>query len=90
MLESAPVKQRKVIVRPHGSDVSFIQLDDLKAENLAGLAPAVFLALETSPETFRHGWHCPGRRTKASCAACAKEPAPIPLPAAPSGRTPTA
>jgi hypothetical protein len=33
--------------------VTFIQLDDLKAENLSRLAPAVFLTLETSPGNFQ-------------------------------------
>jgi hypothetical protein len=40
-------------VRPHGPTVTFIQLDDLKGENLARLAPAVFLTLETSPGNFQ-------------------------------------
>jgi hypothetical protein len=53
MLDSAPAKQRNVIVRPHGSGVSFIQLDDLKADMLACLAPAVFLILQTSPANFQ-------------------------------------
>src|ERR1017187_5004878 len=53
MLDSAPGKQRNVIVRPHGPAVTFIQLDDLKAANLTRLAPAVFLALETSPGNFQ-------------------------------------
>jgi hypothetical protein len=42
-----------VIVRPHGPTVTFIQLDDLKAANLARVAPAVFLLLETSPGNFQ-------------------------------------
>ena len=53
MLDNAPGKQRNVIVRPHGPDVTFIQLDDLKAPALPRLAPAVFLALETSPGNFQ-------------------------------------
>jgi len=53
MLDAAPVKQRNIIVRPHGPGVTFIQLDDLKADQLARLAPAVFLALETSPGNFQ-------------------------------------
>ena len=35
------------------SGVTFIQLDDLNADQLARLAPAVFLALETSPGNFQ-------------------------------------
>ena len=53
MLDSATSKQRNVIVRPHGLGVSFIQLDDLKADMLARLAPAVFLILQTSPGNFQ-------------------------------------
>src|ERR1035437_80265 len=55
MLDSAPSQQRNVIVRPHGDGVTFVQLDDLKDENLKRVAPAVFLALETSPGNFQ-GW----------------------------------
>jgi hypothetical protein len=53
MLDSAPGKQRNVIVRPHGPAVTFIQLDDLKVGNLTRIAPAVFLTLETSPGNFQ-------------------------------------
>ena len=53
MLDSATSKQRNVIVRPHGLGVSFVQLDDLKADMLARLAPAVFLILKTSPANFQ-------------------------------------
>jgi RepB DNA-primase from phage plasmid len=53
MLDSAKSKRRNVIVRPHGPGVSFIQLDDLKADMLARLAPAVFLTLQTSPGNFQ-------------------------------------
>jgi hypothetical protein len=49
MLDNAPAKQRNVIVRPHGPEVTFIQLDDIALPHLARLAPAVFLILETSP-----------------------------------------
>jgi hypothetical protein len=53
MLDHAPVKQRNIIVRPHGATVTFIQLDDLKSDKLPALAPAVFLTLETSPGNFQ-------------------------------------
>jgi hypothetical protein len=53
MLDAAPGKQRNIIVRPHGPAVSFIQLDDMKAGTMEQLAPAVFLALETSPGNFQ-------------------------------------
>src|SRR5271163_4772510 len=53
MLDDATRQQRNVIVRPHGLGVTFIQLDDLKAAILSGLAPAVFLILQTSPANFQ-------------------------------------
>src|SRR4051794_3127575 len=53
MLDSATRSERNVIVRPHGSGVTFLQLDDLAADRLPDLAPAVFLALETSPGNFQ-------------------------------------
>src|SRR6202012_2438742 len=43
MLDHAPAKQRNIIVRPHGDGVTFIQLDDLKADRLAAVAPAAHL-----------------------------------------------
>jgi hypothetical protein len=43
MLDHATAEPRNVIVRPYGPGVTFIQLDDLNADNLARLAPAVFL-----------------------------------------------
>jgi hypothetical protein len=53
MLDGAAVKQRNLIVRPHGHAVTFIQLDDLAPAMLARLAPAVFLILKTSPANFQ-------------------------------------
>src|SRR5271170_921194 len=53
MLDDATRKQRNLIVRPHGQAVTFIQLDDLAPAMLARLAPAVFLALQTSPGNFQ-------------------------------------
>lgn len=53
MLETAVASQRNIIVRPHGRGVTFIQLDDLKAEQLPRLARAVFLMLETSLGNFQ-------------------------------------
>src|SRR3954469_1542706 len=49
MLDGATSSERNVIVGPHGSDMTFLQLDDLAADRLSALAPAVFLILETSP-----------------------------------------
>jgi len=53
LLDAATARQRNVIVRPRGPHVTFIQLDDLKADRLPRLAPAVFLTLETSPGNFQ-------------------------------------
>jgi hypothetical protein len=53
MLDAATADQLNLIVRPLGPKVWFIQLDDLKAEQLQRLAPRIFLALETSPENFQ-------------------------------------
>src|ERR1700722_18897820 len=53
MLDAAATGERNVIIRPDGPGVAFVQLDDLKAEKLPPLAPAVFLALETSPGNFQ-------------------------------------
>jgi RepB DNA-primase from phage plasmid len=53
MLDAAPARQRNIIVRPHGPGMSYIQLDDLKEQQLDALAPAVFLTLETSPGNFQ-------------------------------------
>src|SRR5215213_2218287 len=53
MLDAAAKRKRNIIVRPHGANRTFIQLDDLKADQLTKLAPAVFLALETSPGNFQ-------------------------------------
>jgi RepB DNA-primase from phage plasmid len=53
MIDAATATQRNVIVRPHSRSVSFIQLDDLTADRLPRIAPAVFLALETSPGNFQ-------------------------------------
>lgn len=55
ILEAAIDCGRNVILRPHGPGVGFIQLDDLKTDTLSHVAPAVFLALETSPGNFQ-GW----------------------------------
>jgi hypothetical protein len=49
LLDDAGRRRRNVIVRPHGPGITFLQLDDLDAEKLAHLHPAMYLALETSP-----------------------------------------
>jgi len=53
MLDEATARQRNLIIRPHGPGVTFIQLDDLTADKLPRIAPAMFLSLETSPGSFQ-------------------------------------
>ena len=54
MLDTTAKQEINVIVRPYGGpNITFVQLDDIKADNLARLAPAVFLILETSPANFQ-------------------------------------
>jgi hypothetical protein len=64
MLDHAIVRHLNVIVRPAGFGVSFLQLDDLGADQLTRLAPAVFLILETSPGNFQAWLAMPGREDK--------------------------
>jgi hypothetical protein len=64
ILDAAIVEQRNVIVRPHGPGVTFLQLDDLGADQLPPLAPAVFLTLETSPGNFQAWLALPGPEDK--------------------------
>src|SRR3954470_24586410 len=53
MLDKATSSERNVIVRPHGPGITFLQLDDVAADRLPALAPAVFLTLETSSGNFQ-------------------------------------
>jgi hypothetical protein len=64
MLDIAPAHQRNVIVRPRGPGVTFIQLDDLKADQLPPLARAAFLMLETSPGNYQAWLALPGTEDK--------------------------
>jgi hypothetical protein len=64
LLGDAIRRQRNLIVRPHGPGVSFIQLDDLKADQFPPLAPAVFLTIETSPGNFQAWLALPGMEDK--------------------------
>jgi len=82
ILDSATRQQRNVIVRPYGLGVSFIQLDDLRADMLTHLAPAVFLILKTSPGNFQAWVVIPGAEDKVLFAAFAKAPKPTPRRAA--------
>ena len=64
ILDHAIEQRRNLIARPHGSGVSFVQLDDLKAERLAAVAPAALLTLETSPGNFQAWVALPGGEDK--------------------------
>ena len=64
MLDTTARQEINVIVRPYGPGVTFIQLDDLNADNLARVAPAVFLTLETSPGNFQAWLAMPGTEDK--------------------------
>ena len=66
-------------MRPHGPASPSLQLDDLESRpNLPKLAPAVFLALETSPGNFQAWLALPGKEDREFArACCAKAPAPM-------------
>jgi hypothetical protein len=64
MLDAAAKLERNVIVRPHGDRVSFIQLDDLKTDQLPPLAHAAFLTIETSPGNYQAWLALPGTEDK--------------------------
>ena len=61
LLDAAISQQHNLIVRPRGPGRTFIQLDDLKIDQITRVAPAVFLALETSPGNFQ-AWVATGSR----------------------------
>lgn len=58
MLDDATAKKRNVIIRPHGPEITLLQLDDLKAHQLPAVA---FVALETSPSNYQAWLALPGR-----------------------------
>jgi hypothetical protein len=53
LLDTATAERLNLIIRPYGPNVMFIQLDDLVADQLPHLAPAMFLIFETSPGSFQ-------------------------------------
>jgi RepB DNA-primase N-terminal domain len=61
ILDAATRQQRNVIIRPHGPEVTLLQLDDLKAHQLPAVA---FVALETSPGNFQAWLALPGTLDK--------------------------
>lgn len=52
--ETVPAGEN-LILRPRGDGVAFVQLDDLKAEQLDRIRPAVFIIHATSPGSYQ-GW----------------------------------
>lgn len=64
VLDAATAAEHNLILRPHGPGISFIQLDDLAADRLPRLAPAVFLILETSPGNHQAWLALPGPEDK--------------------------
>jgi hypothetical protein len=64
ILDAAAVAKLNVIVRPEGWGVRFIQLDDLTADKLPAVAPAMFLILETSSGSFQAWAALTGRHDK--------------------------
>jgi hypothetical protein len=53
ILDQAATRQNSITIRPISDGVTFIQLDDLKAEQLPRVLPAVFLITETSPANYQ-------------------------------------
>jgi hypothetical protein len=49
VLDTATADRLNLTVRPRGTGVRFVQLDDLSANKLPALAAAMFLIIETSP-----------------------------------------
>jgi hypothetical protein len=82
LLDTATADRLNLMIRPRGTGVRFIQLDDLAAEKLLALAAAMFLIIETSQAIIRPGWRCPARTTGNLPAACGAALAPISLRAA--------
>jgi hypothetical protein len=61
MLDDATAKRRNVIIRPHGPEITLLQLDDLKPHQLPAVA---FVALETSPGNYQAWLALPGKLDK--------------------------
>ena len=56
-LDNATRQQRNVIIRPHGPEVTLLQLDDLDQAKLARVAEVAFVILKTSPGRDGTGNH---------------------------------
>jgi hypothetical protein len=53
LLTETARREQNFILRPRGTAVQFLQLDDLDTVRLQRVTPAAFLAIETSPENFQ-------------------------------------
>src|SRR5271156_2538177 len=60
LLDPATADRLNPTTRPRGTGVRFIQLDDLAAEKLPALAPAMFLIIQTSPGNHQAWLAMPG------------------------------
>jgi len=60
LLDTATADRLNLTIRPRGTGVRFIQLDDLAAEKLPALAPAMFLIIQTSPGNHQAWLAMPG------------------------------
>jgi hypothetical protein len=63
LLETSVAERLSLTVRPYGDDVRFIQLDDIAADKLTHLSPAMFLVHETSLGNFQAWSRCPASTT---------------------------
>jgi RepB DNA-primase from phage plasmid len=64
LLDTATTDRVNLTIRPRATSVRFIQLDDLSAEKLPALAPAMFLIIETSPGNYQAWLAMPGEHDR--------------------------
>lgn len=53
LMKNAPARQNNIIVRPRVAGAVCVQLDDLDGAKAAKIAPAAFLVIETSPNSYQ-------------------------------------
>lgn len=53
LLPGLTERHQNIIIRPHGEDVTLVQLDDLDDEQMKPLAPVSCLIIETSPKNHQ-------------------------------------
>jgi RepB DNA-primase from phage plasmid len=64
LLDTANADRLNLTIRPRGTGVRFIQLDDLPAAKLPALAAAMFLIIETSPGNHQAWLAMPGEHDR--------------------------